>query len=247
MISNTATSELTPTGSASVTALWPDLAANIDSKSVAPFWRAICPESETSLRLVANDFVRALRNDPANWREWEWYANLMTNAFYQAGAEIFVGLSEASSLPSEVCHPLIWKMAVERLQVLIRDCHDEPFEDGIKGPFWKGLESFLSGFGVFAVEAVQQYCFAEGSNTALVGELVRCLGLTDDPATHTARLRLLTRCLYHRAPSVRDATAIGLAYLNDKRAIDDLRRAVAREPYEELRNDLRQVVAQLET
>jgi len=277
MISETSTSELIPIPSTSVTAprrisafrraflpesetgrglLTEDLVHSwmaTDSSIFAEWFAKHQRNKDTHRRksilswldTITDDLEYPLVIDPLILTEW--WAKYLRNTYSHCGTETSPGLFEASSLPTEIRNPDIWNTVSEYLRVLIRNCDDEAFEDGVKGPFWRSLENFLWKYRAVAVEMLERYCFSEGSNTSKVGEILRCLGRVDDPSTHLFRLRLLTKCLYHPAASVRDASAVALAYLNDRNALDALRRAIAREPYEELRNDMRQVVQELET
>jgi hypothetical protein len=76
-------------------------------------------------------------------------------------------------------------------------------------------------------------------------ELAYTLGQIRDNATTEWRLATLVDFMNSPAPSVKDAGAVGLAYLDDKRAVPYLREAIEREPTASFREDLRAVMEQL--
>ena len=65
--------------------------------------------------------------------------------------------------------------------------------------------------------------------------------------TLNKRLWLLQRCLFCSSPSVRDGALLGLASMDDTSAIYSLRKAIERESYVELKEDMMKVLKQLET
>jgi hypothetical protein len=158
----------------------------------------------------------------------------------------FVSATEGSSLPRDVLDPIGWRRLADKWRLLLEIARDEVFEDGVQGPFARGLRRFLSISGIDAVAFLQQFAFGEGANVAIVAEILRYLGMEENPLTRDVRLQFLVRCLTHHSAAVRDASGIGLAYLRDKRALPDLRNAAQRERYPELRDDLLLVIKQLE-
>ena len=155
--------------------------------------------------------------------------------------------ADASSLPREILDPLGWQRLADDWQRALEAAKDEVFEDGVQGPFARELRRFLLVHASNAIEFLQNYSFAEGARFAIVAEILRYVGMDDDLSTREARLQLLIRHLGHSSPTVRDASGIGLAHMNDRRALSHLRNAVRRERYPELRDDLALVVKQLES
>ena len=78
------------------------------------------------------------------------------------------------------------------------------------------------------------------------GEAMRCLGESDDIPTRAARLWLLEGSLSHPAAKVRDGAAVGLCALGDPASLATLRVAAESESIPELREDIRQIIAELE-
>ena len=76
---------------------------------------------------------------------------------------------------------------------------------------------------------------------------MRLFGRIDHPSTHKKRMSALIRGLQHPLPRVRDGAALGLASLDNPQATPALRRAIKQEQCEELREDMEQVLEQLES
>jgi hypothetical protein len=125
----------------------------------------------------------------------------------------------------------------------------EEFQELLSVAFSKKLVSLVKKYGAVGVEIIKNIIFYEnkGINIELVAEAFRWLGNIDHPPSHTARLNLLELSLSFEAPGMRDGAVLGLSFLNDPRAIFYLKRAIARETSGELRKDMEQVLAQLES
>ena len=68
----------------------------------------------------------------------------------------------------------------------------------------------------------------------------------NNKTTYRERLWLLERGLYSASARARDGAVLGLAFLNDPLAVEPLKAAIKREINPELRQDMEQVLAQLE-
>jgi HEAT repeat protein len=123
---------------------------------------------------------------------------------------------------------------------------EQVFEDGMESDFSKELVSFIKNYSNIAVRMLTDLILNEEVNAEVASEALRWLGQIEDPKTYSHRLWLLEQSLYCSSARVRDGAALGLAFLDDPHAIPDLREAIQREPYPELREDLEQVLEQLE-
>lgn len=132
------------------------------------------------------------------------------------------------------------------LYSLFAAARDEVFEDGIENALSTGLMSLVHTGGNSAVSALVGIVQNPQVNPDVIAEALRWLGRMTDTATHMSRLRLLEQALSHSSGRVRDGAVIGLAYLDDRRAIPTLRNAIRREKIAELRDDMAQVLSQLE-
>ena len=131
-------------------------------------------------------------------------------------------------------------------EALFRSAREERFEDGTRSEFSRELTILVTEYGVAVVEAVTELIMSERVNGEVACEALRSLGEMHHPPSYSHRLKLLERSLRCSSPWVRDGGALGLAWLDDPVAIPHLREAVERENIDELRQDIRQVLTQLE-
>jgi HEAT repeats len=118
------------------------------------------------------------------------------------------------------------------------------FEDGVSNAFSEGIDYIVKVFGIEGVEALE-VSLVSTDNVSCVAEALRTLGLIDDAKTAERRLRTLVKLLKHSSAIVRDAAAIGLAYLDDHRAIPAINEAIETEPLSFLRRDMEAIREQL--
>jgi len=123
---------------------------------------------------------------------------------------------------------------------------EEVFEDGMESNFSRNLSKFIVSFGHSAMETIIPIVLSERANTEVVSEAFRVLGRLVHATTYRERLWLLERGLYSASARVRDGSLLGLEILNDSLAIPPLKAAINRERIPELRQDMEQVVSQLE-
>lgn len=132
------------------------------------------------------------------------------------------------------------------IEALFAAARDEAFEDGMESRFSRELVYMIKTHGCLATKAIAGIIAQEKPNSGVVSESMRWLGHIDDPPTHEERLHLLEQGLRHSSAGVRDGAALGLASLDDPRAIPALKRAIQQEQCAQLRVDMVQVVLQLE-
>ena len=134
-----------------------------------------------------------------------------------------------------------------RLRELTAAHSDERFEDGMQSAFARGIADFLIEHGPVAVCALHDVLHSTGAMSVRQAvEAIRLVGRLEDALTHGARLWLLVGSLQHTSAAVRDAAGLALASLSDSRAIPALRRAVEREKWQDLREDLASALRALE-
>lgn len=124
---------------------------------------------------------------------------------------------------------------------------EQVFEDGMESEFSKGLIFLVRRYSNAAMEVLTHIIVNEKVNTEVASEALRWLGRMEHSASYRYRLWLLERSLLSSSARIRDGAALGLASLNDPHAIPHLKRAIEKEDYAELREDMEQVLAQLET
>ena len=96
------------------------------------------------------------------------------------------------------------------------------------------------------MEAIINLLLSNRANTDVASEALKVIGRLNHKITYRDRLWLLERGLYNSSARVRDGAILGLAFMNDSIAIAPLKSAIERERIPELRQDMKQVLAQLE-
>lgn len=133
------------------------------------------------------------------------------------------------------------------IRTLFEMAREEIFEDGMESEFSKSLSTIVETHNNKAIAALGEIIETHNVNEGVVAEALRWLGRLEHPSSYDARLRLLESNLRSQSARVRDACALGLASMDDAHAIPFLRQAILEEPYTELRDDMEQVLNQLES
>jgi len=134
----------------------------------------------------------------------------------------------------------------KKANALFRSAKDDVFEDGVESDFSRNLIDFITIYGHSAMETIIPIILSDRISTEIASEAFRVLGRLNHKATYRDRLWLLERGLYSTSARVRDGATLGLAFLNDSLAIPPLKSAIEREAIPELRQDMEQVLTQLE-
>ena len=109
-----------------------------------------------------------------------------------------------------------------------------------------GLARIVRDHGVAAVRALERIISAVDVNAEVAEEALRQVGHMDDKRTHRRRLSLLERALESPNARIRDAASIGIEAMDDPAAIESLQRAIESELHEQLRQNFKDVLAQLQ-
>ena len=123
---------------------------------------------------------------------------------------------------------------------------EQIFEDGMESDFSLALAGFITSYGHLAMDVIISLVLSGQVNTEVFSEALRVVGRLRHKATHRDRLWLLERSLYSPSARVRDGATVGLSFLDDPIGADPLRFAIEREAIPELREDMKQVLTQLE-
>ncbi|MCI0690505.1 hypothetical protein L0337_00695 [candidate division KSB1 bacterium] len=135
----------------------------------------------------------------------------------------------------------------QKTAALFAAATDQRFEDGMESEFSNELVALVEEHGDAAVQAIAHLIISEIVSAEVAAEALRWFGRMDHMPTHNARLWLLERSLFCSSAQVRDGAALGLAAMDDPHAIAYLKQAIQREKHPALREDLKQVLTQLET
>ena len=123
---------------------------------------------------------------------------------------------------------------------------DEVIEDGMESHFSKDLESYVRMWGSIATNIIGKLIMDEEVNFMIASEALRFIGDIEDPETYNDRLICLLRCLDSNYTIVRDGAALGLAAIDDPVVIPYIKNTIKKEKVVELREDLWQILDQLE-
>ena len=135
----------------------------------------------------------------------------------------------------------------EELQALFDAGKEEVFEDGMESEFSAGLVALISRYRNDALAELAYFIVYEKVNAEVASEALRWLGLINHPSSYQWRLWLLERSLRCSSARVRDGASLGIAFLGDSDAIPYIKHAIQQEPVKELREDMQQVLLQLES
>jgi len=135
---------------------------------------------------------------------------------------------------------------LKAFQSLFTMADEEIFEDGMETEFSNKLVALIMSYGSVAIDILANLILTEKVNPSIAAEALRWIGRLEYGSSRAKRRRILVNCLLHcKSARVRDGAALGLASLDDPKAIPYLEKAIAREQVNELRQDLEQVLAQL--
>lgn len=156
-------------------------------------------------------------------------------------AETYKELTESSTAASTIPDFL-----AKQANVVFTEAKEEIFEDGMESHFSMNLSGFIKAYGHSAMETIIPIILSPQSNAEVIAEALRVIGRLNHKSTYRDRLWLLERSLYSDSIRIRDGAVLGLAFMDDPMAIPPLKSAIEREKLLTLRNDMEQVLAQLE-
>lgn len=139
------------------------------------------------------------------------------------------------------------KELAEEIYSLFKASEEQNFEDGMETEFSKKLILLIKKYTDEAIEIITSIILYERVNAEVAAEALRWLGKMDHAPSYRFRLWLLERSLGSLKARIRDGAILGLSSLNDPHAISYLKLAIEQEKCSELRKDMEQVLAQLES
>lgn len=153
----------------------------------------------------------------------------------------------ASDVTFEVTTSATDRAITRALSSLLAVAREERFEDGVDSNLSVGLRVLFRNHSTEFVRVLEDQLDKRAPSVRILTEVLHTLGDIEDYATRDWRFATLVRFLRSSSPLIRDAAAIGLSYLDDKRAAPFLRAAIERESSKEFREDLRAITEQLGT
>jgi len=134
----------------------------------------------------------------------------------------------------------------ETLLNLFAAARQEDFEDGVHTDFSRKLVRLIEMVSTPAIEVLASIIIKEKVNPAVSAEALKWISHIDQPRSYAFRLWLLERSLQSSFSRIRDAALIGIAAADDPHSIPAIKDAIRRETCQELREDLNQVLYQLD-
>lgn len=135
----------------------------------------------------------------------------------------------------------------DRIMAILFAAKEELFEDGRDSNLTRALDRLLADSDYNAIAVLSVCLFHDGISNDVLSEVLRWIGRLNHSSSHRERLWLLTQCLSHSSVQVRDSACLGLASLDDPAAIPAIRQAIAKEGSYELREDIKQVLSELQS
>ena len=135
--------------------------------------------------------------------------------------------------------------AESRFETIFQNARELQFEDGIETEFSREMIALVKAYGPMSRDILARLFEDKRMSPEVLSEALRWLGRMDDERSYETRLWLLERGLTSPAALVRDGATLGLASMDDPRAIPYLSDAIHSEKLTELRKDMGQVLAQL--
>lgn len=172
--------------------------------------------------------------------EWSKIDANITNIFNGVQNNLLAVFNKNISESEKEC------MIVDALIHLRDDAMNETFEDGVNTKFSIGLRTIVQNCGTTSIGALENAMPLETTSVPVMEEVLRQIGNVDDPHTHKLRLAFLERALVFPDSRIRDAASIGLDAMDDPKAIPSIKKAIASEPDEWIRKNLKTILAQLE-
>lgn len=132
------------------------------------------------------------------------------------------------------------------LDRLFSAAHEEQFEAGVESRFSTGLQKLFQTDPLNVLDYLRLRLIGGGSSPEVMSEMLEWVSRREAIPLRETVVNLLSLGLCNGSPLVRDAAALGLAYLEGSAAIGLLRQAIESEGVPELREDLTDLVGSLE-
>lgn len=121
------------------------------------------------------------------------------------------------------------------------------FEVGMDNQFSEDLERAIEVIGAPVLVEIRSIILNEETSLTVAAETMRYIGNIESPTYRAERRELLETCLSaSRFIWVKEGAAVGLSYIDDPQSIPVLKQAIQKERHQELKEDLNQILKQLE-
>lgn len=153
----------------------------------------------------------------------------------------------ASTQATPIAEPSRLEEAFTELKVVLNLATEVHIEDGIDNEFYLGFRELLTKYGNVGLTLISDQTFGLHMPEHTLSTLLGYVGKLDDNVSTAMRRQLLEGYLTHESAVVRDGALVGLSYVESPDALPSLRAAYEREPYGELKQDILNVIEELET
>lgn len=135
--------------------------------------------------------------------------------------------------------PSYSSVLIIRLQQLFAEAQDELFEDGIESEFSRKLSELTRVYAGNVIDALGDLVLAKKANSEVSAQALRWLG-SASAFLFKEKIRLLLErvLLQSESAQIRDGALLGLAFINSKRSITSIERAIKKEHVADLRQDM---------
>ncbi len=135
----------------------------------------------------------------------------------------------------------------EKIRNLFIGAEEELFEDGMESDFSRKLLILVRRNRNEAIAILKDLIIGEQVSRIVAAETLRSLGDMPDEFLHNERRRFLEFCLLNSdSARIIDGASLGLASMDDPKAIPSIKLAIKRASIDDLRQDLELVLRQLE-
>lgn len=175
--------------------------------------------------------------------------NLLTNTCYiiqpLIHADSFAGSFD--TVPTNTLQLTKEDSHIERIMLnLFKSYGHEEFDSDIAYYFTNDLQELILEHGKPAITFIGNIINRETLNHNLINEILKALGRIEDTDTKNTRFELLTSYLTNVSSTIRDGVVSGLSFLDDNRALPQLRILYERETAPILKGNIKVAIENLE-
>ena len=151
-----------------------------------------------------------------------------------------------SRLLSETRSPLDNSMEI-LWRNLLNSLNNDDIQADLAFYLTEGIDNLVAKYGKAILSVIEKKIDRREMNDAIASETLQALGRIEDDITKMNRFDLLARALKNKIPLIRDGAVIGLAFLDDKKAIPILKSMLGIEPIPTLKENIRIAIEDFES
>lgn len=139
-------------------------------------------------------------------------------------------------------HPELEQTAIDILYAY----QHEQFDADIAYEFTNELDAFIQSNGEYAISIISNLIKKQSFGDHIISETLKALGRIEHEKTKDQRYQILMGFIQNKSAIIRDAAVSGLSFLDDKRALLQLRMLLEKESVTLLKNNIRVAIKSLE-